>query len=238
MDSLASAFLSTWNEIEEFLEQQIGNQRWSSYADLIRRASEKNKVVRGLQDDLRGYTDLRNAIVHEYHEDHVIASPYAETVEDVKSLRNTLLSPPTLETFNRNVATCTADEMIVPVAQRMGQQRFSQLPVYKEGRLVAVLTAETIARWFAERMTTDGGILDGETVERVLEFTDETTAWKVLADRDTVFDAIELFEKVQNSGRILFAIVLTPGHSKTVQPCSIITISEIPRLHSLLRIRQ
>lgn len=94
--------------------------------------------------------------------------------------------------------------MIVPVAERMGEQGFSQLPVYKNGSLVAVLTAETIARWFAHRMKTDGGILDGDSVERVLEFTDKTTAWKVLADRDTVFDAIDLFERVHCSSFAVF----------------------------------
>jgi predicted transcriptional regulator len=51
------------------------------------------------------------------------------------------------------------------VAKEMAEGDFSQVPVYKDDRLIGLLTAETIARWFANRIESEGGILDEDTVE-------------------------------------------------------------------------
>ncbi len=66
MDELTSRFLNAFNDIEKLLIPLSGQEGYTSFVDLVRRGAQRSKAVRDYERDLRGFADLRNAIVHHH----------------------------------------------------------------------------------------------------------------------------------------------------------------------------
>ena len=98
MDKQASRFLDAYNEIDKWLRKILKADKRMSFYNLVEDASNPKKVppqhagvVGYYKDDLKGYGDLRNAIVHEHRNDEVIATPHLKAVEELETIRKRLL---------------------------------------------------------------------------------------------------------------------------------------------------
>ena len=70
-------FLSSFNRIEKWMRDAMGNARNMGFTELVRRlAQRKNAVIKKYEEDLLQLAQLRNAIVHDrIAVDFVIAEP-------------------------------------------------------------------------------------------------------------------------------------------------------------------
>ena len=238
MTANAEPFLQAFSRMESALRQVTGSARESSFYSMVSAASKVNPVVRRHANDLREISDLRNAIVHERLDGHPIAEPYDTTVEWARELAEQLENPPRLmSALGHAVATCGPDDMVGMAARQMFDGNFSQLPVYLEGDFVALLTAETVTRWLGAQLQSGIGLVEEVPVESVLPFAEDQDNVQFLNHEATAYDALELFETYEKSGRTLDAILVTHGARRDVKALAIATIYEVPKLLGLIRAR-
>ena len=111
MDNNADRFLTAYNEIDKWLRKILRTDKRVPYYSLVEDASNPKKashehagVVRHYADDLKEYGDLRNAIIHSYRNDEIIATPHLKAVEEMETIRDRLLNPPRIHPlFARDV---------------------------------------------------------------------------------------------------------------------------------------
>lgn len=114
--------------------------------------------------------------------------------------------------------------------------KFSQLPVVDDRGLIDLLTSETIARWVATRLESDG-ILESEPIETVLAHRERDSTHRVLSREATVFDALDLFDEALHAGNDLDAILLTNSGSNKEMLLGILTPFDIPRMFREAQLR-
>jgi CBS domain-containing protein len=236
MPSNTEPFLQAFSRMEKSLRALTDSSREDSFYSMVSAAIRTNAVVRRHANDLREIADLRNAIVHERFDGHPIAEPYDTTVTWASELADQLENPPRLlSALGGTVATCGPDDPVGEAAHQMFAGDFSQLPVYREGQFVALLTAETITRWLGAKLKDGIGLVEEVAVETVLPYAEDQDNVQFLSHAATAYEALELFDKYERSGRTLDAILVTQDARRDVKALAIATIYEVPKLLNLTR---
>lgn len=88
-------FLISFNRIEKWMRDEMGNARNMGFTELVRRlAQRKQLMIRKYEDDLLQLAQLRNAIVHDrIAVDFVIAEPNDWTVKRIQLIEQELIQP-------------------------------------------------------------------------------------------------------------------------------------------------
>lgn len=225
-------FLDAYEGVQGLLRRLVGADRFYPFGELVTRAAQQSRPVRAYVTDLKEYGDLRNALVHERGDGHALAEPYEETVQRIEDIRRLLERPPfALDVVHvARVATCTPSQLVGEVAGMMLAGSFSQLPVYEDGRLTALLTAETIARWLGANLRTGIGLVEEEPVAALLRFTEDPDNFQLVPRTTTVFDVLALFDDYAHRGKYLDAILISQNGKATEALLSILTTFDIPRI--------
>ena len=243
MDAQTLRFLTAYDHIDKWLRKILKADRRVSFSSLVDDASDPKRthprhagVVRYYKDDLKVYGNLRNAIVHEHRNDEPIATPYPAAVKELETIHERLVAPPRAESCaTKPVLQCDLDDLIVKVAQQMRQDKFSQVPVYRNSLLLALLTTDTIARWVALSLPKGNSGMENATVKDVMSHAEFTDNYRLLDPAATVIDALDSFDDRFHTGRRLDAILITEGAKKTNTPLGIISVSNIPKLLAALK---
>jgi len=231
MDQQTERFITAFNQIERHLRHLCPDASSKPFRQVLQDATRQNRAVARYARDLDEYADLRNAIVHRYRQDRPIAVPCLEAVADLEAIQAAILSPATVGSLaQRPVACCEPSERVAILAERMFAQQFSQLPVYQGARLVALLTAEAVARWFAGALVRQDLRFDSATIGDVLSSAEPCQNYVLLDANDTVFEALEHFVDYHHKGMRLDAILVTKDGKPQHLPQGIITAADIPRL--------
>ena len=237
MPTNADRFLDAFKAIEDHLTQAAGAAERTDFVELVAHAAADNPAVRAHQDRLTRYARLRNAIVHNANDSRrrAIAEPRRDVVEEIEAIRFAITTPPSLgDVVRRKVTVCLPNEPILSAARTMADGDFSQLPVYQNGLVTDLLTAEAIALWMAHRLT-DGLPVDGETAVSTVVTADKDRLFHVVDRKATVIEALEMFDRAQEEeGRLLQAIVvMRSAASRSV--VGIATVADLPALLRSLR---
>jgi predicted transcriptional regulator len=234
--SNADQFLDAFTELEKLLRNRLKGQKGLSFAGMVERAATADPAIRRFETDLKELADLRNAIVHERSDGHPIADPYPTTVQWIERLVRLIKAPPRVDTVAaHSVETCRPDDTVGFATGRMLAGAFSQLPVLSGRGIVALLTAETIARWVGASLQGDLGLIEEVTVEEVLAFTEDPHHhWEVTARDRTAFEALARFDYYATRGWSLDALLITANGKPTEAVLGILTTFDIPKLHELI----
>lgn len=125
-NSNAMRFITAYNTIDNALRSIYNFKRSMTYADMIRRASNLNYVVRKYEDKLIDYGRLRNAIVHSSYEDVVIAEPHIDVLEEFE--KNSIITQHASKAIStiatRDVITLQADTPVREVLKTMSKRGY------------------------------------------------------------------------------------------------------------------
>lgn len=235
----SAAFLNTFSSIEAWLRKQVGTDRSVSFHQLVERAAEGNSSVRRYRDDLKEFADLRNAIVHERHDGHVIAEPNDRAVADFARICNALLNPPAvIPQFQRRVQTRDLREHVGQAVSDMRAGSFSQLPIRSDGKVFALLTSETVVRWLASELHNDLISLSETKIEVVLPHTEDQEHYCFLSRRATLQDALSRFEDFTSRGKDLDAVLITENGRPDQNLVGILTVYDLPEILETLGLRR
>jgi predicted transcriptional regulator len=223
-------FIKAFNSIEQYLRKQTQNDKRLHYYDLVNIATKSNAIVRRYERDLKEYADLRNAIIHESSDGHVIAEPNELAVNDIEHINSILHKPPSIiPLFQSEVSSFSVNDSIGAAVKLMLYQSFSQVPVFNEERFVGLLTTDTISRWLGSCVADDIFILSETKINHVLRYTEDRKNHIFLKKGSTIFDALETFQEFENRGKSLKAILITESGKSTQKIIGIMTISDLPK---------
>lgn len=235
----SDAFLTIFSEIEKWLRSSTGTDKSVPFYQAVDRIAATNPTMRRYRDDLKEFADLRNAIVHERGDGHVIAEPNDRALSDFQRIRNALLNPPkVIPTFQLAVKTRDVCEAVGRAVVDMRAGSFSQLPVLHDGAVVALLTTETVVRWLASEVENDLVSLMDTPISKVLDHVEDEEHYCFLPRNATLHEAVVEFEAFASRGKTLDAILLTDAGRPNQRLLGILTVYDLPVILDALGLRR
>lgn len=231
---LSARFLNAFCAIEDELRRRCGGSNRDSFSYMLDHLSKSQPAVNHYRDDLKEYSELRNAIVHRRIGDEPIAEPHPEVVSQIEFIAEALLSPPLLEIrFLKPVRYCSDHDSIRDVVMTMSEGQYNQLPVYSDGILVGLVSADIVTRWLGEAFQRAAAVDGQEQIRDVLRLGGKHD-FELLSRRATVFDALHVLESNYKKGRRVKAIIITESGEYSEKPIGIVTTLDLPELYMLI----
>ena len=236
MDDLSSKFLDAFNVIEDWMRHELDAAEEDDFGSLLRRMKLTNSGVRRSAPELKRFARLRNLIAHNHSREQPLAVPTQRSVERIETLRNQLLSSPSLFALAATpVEHCRPTDPLGCCVKKMHDGVFSQLPVYDGNVYRGLLTAETIVRWLATEFVGDWkGIVEEKSVAEVMLHQEDGENVEFVARTATVVDALVAFDRFLHRGKRLEAILITNSGRSSESLLGIVTINDIPKLNQAI----
>ena len=226
----SARFLDAYNRIDKHLRKVLNEEKEIPFMRMVREASESNHLVLRFRDALRDLSDLRNAIIHDSTDGHVIAEPNNQVVEEIERLLALLVdAPKIIPMFQTKVVTLSTTDPVATALEYVNRHAFSQFPVYSGRDFSALLTTNTIVHWLANCHA--GGVRLDVPVEEVLSFAEDTDNCIFMSRHKTAFDVISTVRSYEKKGRKLGAILITQDGRKDEQLLGIITMWDLPEVY-------
>jgi predicted transcriptional regulator len=217
--------------IEKYLRNKCELDQRATFSQLINEVSKSLPEARRYKDDLREYGELRNAIVHNRGGGYTIAEPHSEVVESIEKIRDLIKKPPMVfPLFKINVLSFDVYDSIGNAVKIMTEDSFSQAPITNDGKIKALLTANTISRWLGSNVDEDIFSLKETTIGQVLKFTEDSENIHFVSRNTTLFKALEFFDDFEKRGKRLEALLITDSGNQNEKIIGIITIADFPKL--------
>lgn len=233
-ENRAEEFISVYNGIDHFLRVSLHEDKWVSYHELVERFAKFNRIVREYEEDLKQIGDLRNAIVHR-STGEIIAIPSETILLKARGILKKLKSPPlVIPMFQRKILTVTAKESISKTMRLMRENDFSKIPVYKDGKFLFLVTAETIVRYVSDNLTVD---LRNSKIENTMNYMEHRMNCQFVSRDTNIFKVAEIFEIYHRNGEKLDAVIITKNGDKNLPPLGIITLFDVGAIYKTMEIR-
>lgn len=226
--------------IEGRLRRMTKSPPQVSFGQVVSLAVQRHRALDEFDNDLREWAELRNALVHQRGGGHLIADPHPDVVAEAQAVRQALEVPAKLLDVVGmvDVVRLADSDNVATAAMTMLRASFSQLPIYREGRFVGLLTAETITRWLAAGLQLDRAVNRQTPISELLPHTEDPDNVRFLGPESTVLDGLDAFDVFARSGRSLHAILVTEDMKRDRPPQSIVTAFDTPRLLDALNFRR
>lgn len=204
-------FIVAYNRIEKILIEKADGSEYSPFYRLIDKVKIRNSVVRKYEDDLRELGDLRNAIVHNRTDiDYVIAEPHDEIVERIELIEQKLSNPLTVGAlFGCKVHTLQAEDSLTAALKLMSDSRFTQVPIYQNGKFEGLITAADITYWLAGHSTEDDIPREMPTLSDVYNYENRKESFEFVDKDLSVYEAEDYFKRAITRGVRLEALLIT-----------------------------
>lgn len=224
----ANRFISAYNQIDQALRSQYDLGKSISYTEAIRKSARSNALVKKYEDKLIDYGRLRNAIVHSFNEEMVIAEPHSDVVEEYENLARTICTPPlAVDTvINRDVKTLSHDILLADVIEKIYKSGNSNWPVYKDGMLIGVANSRKIVKEIGKKIYEKKDLdefVNNTMIEDVINDFGEDTYYTIANQNVTLDKILNLFAE----NRKLSLIIITETGSLLEQPIGVIAIGDI-----------
>lgn len=231
----ATRFIDAYNKIDHSLRAQYNLKRGQSFADIIRRCSSLNSIVRKFEDLLVDYARLRNAIIHSSYEDYIIAEPRTDVVEKMESIAELICTPPLAITTacRKDLLSVKSNTSIANVIASISSSGYSNLPVYENEALIGVANGQRLIDLIGEQINNKVDIskyIEETIIGDVIQRYEEDKYYIVTDAKLTVEEALNQFY----TNRKLLAILITKTGNYNEPALGIITVSDIMDLNAML----
>jgi hypothetical protein len=108
--------------------------------------------------------------------------------------------------------------------------------VSRDGSVVGLLTAETVARWLASHLAAGQEVVEEQAVAEVLNHQEDTENYCFMGRVATVPEGLIGFERFQQNGKRLEATLITNVGRPTESLLGIVTIHDIPKLNQAIAV--
>lgn len=229
MSELSGAirFLAAFTAIENHFKWKLHDQTsgFVKMAEIYAKRYGTNLDLRAL----RTFAELRNALVHnDYYGGKPIADPVPEVVERIESLRDKIISPPTVLSVvpHHGVTKFGPDDPLSSVLEEIRNHDYSQFPIYQDDQYLDLLTTNCIARWLANGLSTVG-LVETERIRAVLEFKESHDEAVHLSRKTTVSQAIKKLSPAGDGSLPPAALIITESGSRHETPFSIVVADDL-----------
>ncbi len=234
--SNADTFLSTFASIERTLRAKTQSERTASFYQLVDAAARWSPEIRRYRDDLKEFADLRNAIIHERSDGHVIAEPNDRAMDRLKVLEGMVLRPlAVLPLFQGSVVTVSPADSLARAVTVMRENGFSQAPVMEHTHFAGLLTSDCVARWLGAQIQDDVISLGEARVADVLRCAESQDNHAFVGRTLSLVALLEEFARFEERGERLDAVLITESGKRSEKLLGIVTIADLPRVLAALK---
>lgn len=231
----AKRFIAAYNSIDAGLRNQCGLGKSISYTECVRKAARVNAFVKKYEDELTDFGRLRNAIVHSYNEDSIIAEPHPDVVEEYERLSKIISTPPLAvnTVCNKDIRTVDAETTIADVIENIYRSGVSNWPVYKNGMLIGVANSRKLVKEIGKKIYEKKDIdeyLNTTKIEDAINNFGEDNYYTIANKNITLDKILNLFSE----NRKLSLIVITESGSLLEQPIGVVAIADIMDVNKIL----
>jgi len=230
----AERFLNAYSTIEHEMERILDLKDHRRFFELIDKSSRVNPVIERYRFDLREYSELRNAIVHDRSGGEIIAVPTDEVVEKIERIAALLIEPPKVAPlFLKEVLTLSGNYPVSRAIRDLSRMSYTQAPVYQDGKLVGLLTSNMIVRWMGICLISneDDVNLHETVLTDVISKAGHENDYHLVSVNQPLFTVPDLFYRWQQEGRKLEAILITQNGDPDDPLLGIITNRDLPAVH-------
>ncbi|NOQ24816.1 MAG: hypothetical protein GQ564_05585 [Bacteroidales bacterium] len=150
MPQNAEKFLDTFNHIEKHLKTIYNNGIYLPFHDLIRKASDKEVVIKRFLKDLYFYSDLRNVMVHNSRiNGKIVVEPLNEVIENIEKIWTQIQHPEKVSKFKKKVFYCFTDDKLSKALEFIHENKISQIPILEKGKIINVLNGSLSKNCFS-----------------------------------------------------------------------------------------
>ncbi|MFW9940471.1 MAG: CBS domain-containing protein [Candidatus Thorarchaeota archaeon] len=230
-------FLTAFNKIEKYLRRITEKDKGTKFYNMVDIASRSSPMVKHFKIDLKEFADLRNAIVHERTDEHVLAEPNDRVVIEIENIFLQLTNPPKIiPTFKTDVYSLNENDFVANAVEHMYKNDFSQIPIYMNNGQMKLLTNNTISRWLGACVEDDVFSLYEIKIKDVLKYSEENENFRFMDRNRNYFEVLEQFNSFEKNGKRLEAILITHSGKKSEKLLGIITIWDLTKIYQNLNI--
>jgi len=234
MATNAERFINCYNILDKTLRDLYNIKANLTFSDTIRKVASVNSIVKKHEDDLIDYGRLRNAIIHRSISGEVIAEPHDDVVLKLEAITRQIKTPPRAmdSVVNRKVFVVDASEKIKNLLTEMYKSGYSNIPVYRSGTLLGVVSRKMILDSIGK------AILDGESAEEFLnksvidaiDLEGISSHYEVVPSSITIDNLLYLFQQ----NRKLSTVIITKTGSYKEQPLGIVVTADTIDMQAIL----
>lgn len=226
----AREFLNAYSQIEHEMQRLLGLKEHRRFFELVDKSARLSPVVERYHYDLREYSELRNAIVHDRAGGEIIAVPTTEVVQKIMLIAALLLEPPKVTPlFLKKVLSFSCQIPVSRAVKEFSRCSYTQAPVInQEGKLVCLLTSNMIVRWMGIILQGHLPNFDETTVLDVINTVGLEKNYELVAVNRSLFDIPALFYQWQQAGQKLEAVLITQNAEADEKLLGIITNRDLP----------
>lgn len=233
--SNAERFLNAFSAIEKEMRKILELKDHRPFSELVNKSSRLNPVIGRYRFDLKEYSELRNAIVHDRSGGEIIAEPNAEVVASIERIVGLLLEPPKVAPlFIKEVLALSEDQPVARAIRELSKMTYTQAPVMKDGTIVGLITSKMIVQWIGLSLANDTFDIERTTIGDLMERVGEVDGYEFVSVNKSLLEIPDLFYSYQEQGKKLEAVLITRD-GKPDQPLKgIITNRDLPVVHRKL----
>lgn len=231
----AKLFIDAYNQIDYALRAQHNFKRSMSFSDMIRRAVGENQIVRKYEDILIDYGRLRNAIIHNGNDEYIIAEPHDDVVKNITKIAKLISTPPkALDTVcTKDVLSVNFDVSIKKVIELITDSRYSNLPVYKNGRLIGVANGQKILDALGNILLENKSVdefIEKTSIESIMPEQANSMFYEIASATSTIEEILDMFQ----NNRKLLVVIITKTGTLNEAPLGIITATDVMEMNNIL----
>jgi len=214
-------FLVAFNSIEKALRQDIKDEHYIPFSRLITLAKKTNAIVRMFYDDLREYSDLRNAIVHDTIDlNYAIAEPHDSIVDNIEKIALEITKPKkVIPLFEKKVKTFQSNNSLADILRAINKFSYSKFPIYEGDKFIGLLTKKGIVNWLAIHVDDPDLSFTNTILKDVIWHEKKKKNYRFIHKDMTIYDVKEIFKKnVEEGSTRIDAILISEygGHSNHI----------------------
>ncbi|HED23596.1 MAG TPA: CBS domain-containing protein [Firmicutes bacterium] len=230
--SNSERFLNAFSAIEHEMGRILNIKDHRRFFELVDKSARVNPVIERFRFDLREYSELRNAIVHDRAGGEIIAEPNNEVVHSIERIAALLLEPPKVAPlFLKEVLSLKASDPVSKAVRAFSRFSYTQAPVIEEEKMVGLLTSNMIVKWMGISLADESFDIDKTTVGDVIKVVGHEKEYEIVPVTRPLFDIPDLFYSWQKKGRKLEAVLITQNGQKDEPLLGIITNRDLPQIH-------
>lgn len=221
--SLSERFEVAYNLIHDALKQLVDGEE-DRFSVLLKVGQTRHHLIDRYYNDLRQYSKLRNAIVHEKREPGLyIAQPNEEVVEHIEKIAEIFGKPMTgLSIASKEVKFFESSQSLLEVLKDIQEHGFSQYPIYEDKNYKGLLKTTHILSWMSDTIQ-DGQInIANSTVADLIPYMNEVPI-EFVGKQANIFEVEEIFEKKHREKIDLEAVIINENGEKNQWPIGLIT---------------
>ncbi len=213
-------FLVAFNSIEIILKKYHNGDSYIPFSRLIQIARKDNATIRRYYDDIKEFSELRNAIVHNTVDvNYAIAEPHDHIVEKIESIEKELIQPKRVfALFQKKVLTFQSTSTLKDILLVINKYSYSKFPVYQEDQFLGLLTKKEIVNWLARQAySLDSLSFSNTSLKKIIEHERNRKNYKFINKMMTIYEVKEIFKNIIEKDAPRIDALLITEHGKEDQ---------------------